>query len=175
MVTARQTCCFRQAAKSSSTSVVPHSPRPSICPNITIKSSASGFGKAIAVIGDIDADGEQEIAIGAPNAVINTYRDTGSVYIVKGSATGTVTVDSAPAALMVRIDGGGFSTGSELQSRRWAISTLTENAILPLAHRWRMLHRVRSEHPEREGVCFQGEGCHLIGHPCSGNSIQRQG
>ena len=77
-------------------------------PDITFKSSASGFGKAISVVGDIDADGEQEIAIGAPNAVINTYRDTGSVYIIKGSASGTVTVDSAPAALMVRIDGGGF-------------------------------------------------------------------
>ncbi len=73
-------------------------------PNITIKSSASGFGKAIAVIGDIDGDAVQEIAIGAPGAAINT----GSVYIVKGSATGTVNLDSAPATLMVRIDGGGI-------------------------------------------------------------------
>jgi hypothetical protein len=74
-------------------------------PNITLTSASAGFGKAIAVIGDLDSDSKGEIAIGAPNSVINNYRDTGSVYIVKGSATGTVSLDAAPAALLVRIDG----------------------------------------------------------------------
>lgn len=48
--------------------------------------------------------------MGAPNATINNNRDTGSVYIVKGSAAGTVNVSATtpPADLIVRIDGEGL-------------------------------------------------------------------
>lgn len=77
-------------------------------PNITLTSAAAGFGKAIAVIGDLDGITGGEIAVGAPNAVINTLRDTGSVFIVKGSATGSVALDTAPADLLVRINGSGL-------------------------------------------------------------------
>ncbi|MEK6700365.1 MAG: hypothetical protein AABZ10_15135 [Nitrospirota bacterium] len=79
-------------------------------PDITLTSASSGFGKAISVIGDLDGDVKGEIAVGAPNAAINGYRDTGSVYIVSGSATGTVSLDAAtpPVSLMVRIDGAGL-------------------------------------------------------------------
>jgi FG-GAP repeat len=79
-------------------------------PDITLTSAYSGFGKAIAVIGDLDEDLTAEIAIGAPNAVINLYRDTGSVFIVsRGSATGTVSLDAVPqAALLARINGAGL-------------------------------------------------------------------
>jgi len=79
-------------------------------PDIALTSASSGFGKAIAVISDLNADGKGEILVGAPNAVISNYRDTGSMYIVKGSATGTVSLDAAtpPASLMVRIDGAGL-------------------------------------------------------------------
>lgn len=59
-------------------------------PNLTISNSATGFGKAIAVLGDYDSDGKKEIAIGAPNATVNNNRDTGSVYIIKGDTTTTL-------------------------------------------------------------------------------------
>jgi len=78
-------------------------------PDVTIKSSASGFGKALAVIGDLNGDGFGEILIGAPNAVIDGNRDTGSLYIVKGG-TGerTLNLNSPPSDLIVRIDGAGL-------------------------------------------------------------------
>lgn len=76
-------------------------------PDVTFKSSASGFGKAMAVIGDVNGDGVTEIAIGAPNATVGNNRDTGTVYIVKGTATGTVDLGTAtpPADLIVKING----------------------------------------------------------------------
>lgn len=76
-------------------------------PNVTIKSSDSGFGKAIAVLGDVNGDGTPEIAIGAPNAVVGANRDTGTIYIVKGTVTGTVDLGAAtpPADLIVKING----------------------------------------------------------------------
>jgi len=76
-------------------------------PDVTITSSASGFGKAIAILGDVNGDGITEIAIGAPNAVVGTNTDTGTVYIVKGTVRGTVNLEAAtpPADLIVKING----------------------------------------------------------------------
>lgn len=68
-------------------------------PNATIygapkgKTGGSGFGKAVAVIGDIDGDKFNDLAIGNPNrGTYDTYDNKGSVYVFKGGsyAAGTV-------------------------------------------------------------------------------------
>lgn len=75
-------------------------------PDLTITSSASGFGKTIAVISDVESDGYKDIVIGAPNAAINNNRDTGSVYIIKGgTGTRTISLNSSTSEQIVRIDG----------------------------------------------------------------------
>jgi hypothetical protein len=85
-------------------------------PSVTFKSAASGFGKAIAVIGDVIGDGKGEIAIGAPNAVISlntvTSRDVGSVYVVNVNGASPINLDTAPTGttgpLITRLDGKTF-------------------------------------------------------------------
>src|SRR3990170_2539027 len=77
-------------------------------PDLTITSSATGFGKSMAVMGDVDGDGYKEMVIGAPNAMINNNRDSGSIYVIRGgTGARTINVNStpAPADLIVRIDG----------------------------------------------------------------------
>jgi hypothetical protein len=75
-------------------------------PDVLIKSSSAGFGKSVAITGDLNDDGFGEIIIGAPNAVISGNRDTGSIYIVQGG-TGERIVDlnAVSSDLIVRIDG----------------------------------------------------------------------
>ena len=87
---------------------------PSIsAPDIVLTSAAAGFGKAVAVIGNIDGSAGDEIAIGAPNALVSlntvTSRDVGSVYIANGSGLSPVNLDTAtpgPAGpLISRLNG----------------------------------------------------------------------
>ncbi len=75
-------------------------------PDVSISSTATGFGKAIAVIGDVSSDSYGDIAIGAPGSVINNNRDTGSVYVIKGG-TGNRTISNADTSAdkIVRVDG----------------------------------------------------------------------
>lgn len=76
-------------------------------PDVTITSAASGFGKAIAVLGDVTGDRIAEIAIGAPNAIVGTNAQSGTVYIVRGTAKGTVNLGATtpPADLIAKISG----------------------------------------------------------------------
>jgi hypothetical protein len=82
-------------------------------PDFVFTSAAAGFGKAVAVIGNIDGVAGAEIAIGSPNAVVSlntvTSRDVGSVSIVNLNGATPVNLDSAtpgPAGpLMARLNG----------------------------------------------------------------------
>lgn len=72
--------------------------------DVTVTSTASHFGDALAVLGDVDGDGYRDLAIGvpsfyaipAPSATnpMNSLR--GRVLVVKGG-TGTRTVNASPA------------------------------------------------------------------------------
>lgn len=54
-------------------------------PKTAVGKAGSGFGKALAVVGDIDGDGFNDIAIGNPNrGTYSVYDNKGSVYIFKG-------------------------------------------------------------------------------------------
>lgn len=82
-------------------------------PDVAYKSASSGFGKALAVIGDIDGAAGAEIAIGAPNALVTlntvTSRDAGSVYVVNRNGTSPIDLDTATTGtagpLIARLDG----------------------------------------------------------------------
>jgi hypothetical protein len=85
---------------------------PSIAmPDVTIKSAASGFGEALAVVGNIDGIGGNEIAIGAPNAVLTlagvSSRDVGSVYLVSSASETVIDADAGTPAggVVARLDG----------------------------------------------------------------------
>ncbi len=75
-------------------------------PDVTISGSATGLGRALAIIGDLDGDGKKEIVLGAPRATISKQRDRGSVFIVRGG-TGRRNLDlnASPPDLICRLDG----------------------------------------------------------------------
>lgn len=80
----------------------------SATPDVTVKGAAASFGRALAVLGDLDGDGFGELAIGAQGARPGGMRDAGSVYVLRGG-TGARSIDvdvvPAPADLIVRFDG----------------------------------------------------------------------
>ena len=75
-------------------------------PDLTVSSAASGFGRALAVAGDLDGDGFGDIAIGAARAVAGGVAESGSVYLVKGGA-GTRSVNlNAPTPDLIAVVNG---------------------------------------------------------------------
>lgn len=65
--------------------------------------SASGFGFAVAAIGDVNQDGFQDFAVGAP------FHDTGRVYIWMGSKKG-ISQEHSQVIEGKSVENGGFKT-----------------------------------------------------------------
>jgi hypothetical protein len=75
-------------------------------PDVVFTSAEAGFGKAIAVLPDLNGDGVQDIAVGAAQATIAGVADSGCLFILKGGAgKRTVNLGSPTADLLARIDG----------------------------------------------------------------------
>jgi hypothetical protein len=75
-------------------------------PDAVFSSADSGFGKAIAVLGDLNGDGFREVAIGADQATINDVPDSGRLFILKGGAGArTINADVFSPDLLAKIDG----------------------------------------------------------------------
>ena len=80
--------------------------RPALdAPDAVLRSAAAGFGKTLAVLGDLNGDGARELAIGAPNNAVRGARDTGSVFIVSVQrGREPLDLDASPASAR-RLDG----------------------------------------------------------------------
>lgn len=65
---------------------------------------SGGFGASVDVLGDVDADGYDDLAIGEPNATAGP----GRVHVVPGSATGPVASDDTTRERGIDHDGFGF-------------------------------------------------------------------
>lgn len=92
-------------------------------PDVVFSSSDSGFGRAIAVLWDLNGDGFRDVAVGAYTAVVSNDNETGRLYILKGgNGPRTVNISPVPPAplpadVLNRIDG-------ELNSGRFASKIL---------------------------------------------------
>lgn len=75
-------------------------------PDTVFKSADAGFGRSIAVHGDLNGDGFKDVAVGAPQATVNEVIDSGRLFIFKGGVgKRTVNGDAPTADLLAKIDG----------------------------------------------------------------------
>jgi hypothetical protein len=90
-------------------------------PDVTISNTDSKFGSSLAVMGDLNGDGFNELVIGAPNATASVNGATkvrvGRVYLVKGgmgnrninlTVNSTTATPNANADLLTWIDGAAY-------------------------------------------------------------------
>jgi len=75
-------------------------------PDVVFTSTDAGFGRAIAVLWDVNRDGFRDVAVGAEQATIDNVIDSGRVFILAGgTGTRTVNADVASPQRLARIDG----------------------------------------------------------------------
>lgn len=68
--------------------------------------AVAGFGRTLAVVGDVDGDRCPDVGIGAPAAVVNGKNNAGVAYLLKGGkGTRRVYIDDAPADLIAQWKG----------------------------------------------------------------------
>lgn len=89
-------------------------------PNVEgVPQTADHFGQSLAV-GDFDADGFDDLAIGIPGEKLGNTPDTGMVYVLRGSPTGLTTVRSRALRQGTAGIGGGSESGDRFG---WALAT----------------------------------------------------
>jgi hypothetical protein len=75
-------------------------------PDVVFKSADAGFGRAIAVLWDLNGDGYKDVAVGANQTTLDDMIDSGRLFILRGGAgSRTVNADAASADLLAKIDG----------------------------------------------------------------------
>ncbi len=75
-------------------------------PDVVFTSKEAGFGKSMAVLGDLDGDGFRDVAVGADLAALGDAIDSGCLFLLKGgSGPRTVNADAVSPDRLARIDG----------------------------------------------------------------------
>ena len=75
-------------------------------PDVVFTSADAGFGKSIAVLGDLDGDGFKDVGVGANQATIAGVANSGRLFILKGgSGKRTVKADTDTPDVLAKIDG----------------------------------------------------------------------
>lgn len=135
-----------------------------VTPDIVFTSRDAGFGRAIAVLWDVNGDGFRDVALGAFQAVISGIADCGRLFVLKGGpGPGTVNADVPSDNRLAVIDG-------ELNSGQFAATVVSakdasSNSILAVSathadgSHWLMTGKIFLFGPDLTAVkTMSGEG-----------------
>ena len=94
-----------------------------ICPDLDPSVACAGFGETLAT-GDLDADGNQELLVGAPDSDVDGHRAAGAVYVFPGTSSG---LDLAGARVLA-------DSGPDVDARLGAALTTVKTGLPDAAH-----------------------------------------